>query len=120
MHRLATALSILLSVAAAHAATDLTGIVVDANSLPIAAAHVYVYRAHPKSGVSAVCLSCYRDCGKHVQVDAKGSFVLKNLDPTLLFDVLAVADGYEPAFAKRVDPISGPVSIKLSPRSAAD
>jgi hypothetical protein len=120
MHRYAIALSFLLSVAATYAATDMTGVVVDANSSPIAAAHVYVYKALPKTGASIISPYSYRDCGKHVPVDAKGSFVLKNLDPSLRFDLLAVADGYEPAFAKRVEAIDGPVSIKLSPRPASD
>lgn len=37
-----------------------------------------------------------------------------------MFDVLAVADGYEPAFARKVDPMFGPITIELQPRSMHD
>jgi hypothetical protein len=119
MRRLAVALSLLLTLNAA-ASNDLSGVVVDAESKPVANAHVYVYSAAPKTGLGAICPTCYRDCGKHEPVDASGAFRLGALDPTLLFDVLAVADGYEPTFAKKVDPVSGAVTIKLTPRSLAD
>src|SRR5262245_30782986 len=118
--RLAFTFSYLLSAAAALAANDIAGVVVDAASKPVAGAHVYVYTATPKAGVSAFCPYCYRDCGKHQEVGAKGEFRIDDLDTTLLFDVLAVADGYEPAFARRTDPAKGPITIRLAPRSLAD
>lgn len=118
--RLAIALSCLLTATAALAAVDITGVVVDGASKPVAAAHVYVYTATPKAGVSAFCPYCYRDCGKQEEVDEKGAFRIEDLDTTLLFDVLAVADGYEPAFARRIDPAKGPITITLRPRSTAD
>lgn len=120
MHRLAIALSLLLAFTAA-ASNDLRGVVVDdSGSKPVANAHVYVYTAFPKIGTSAICPSCYRDCGKHEAVDAEGAFLIESLDPTLVFDLLAVADGYEPAFTRKVDPKSGTVTIRLRPRSSAD
>ena len=120
MRTLALLLSFLLSVAAASAASDITGFVVDAGAKPVAGAHVYVYYAFPKSGTSAICPSCYRDCGKKVQVDDKGAFRLKDLDDTLRFELLAVAEGYEPAFVSKVEPAKSPVTVTLQPRSAAD
>ncbi|HKR65441.1 MAG TPA: hypothetical protein VJZ00_17035 [Thermoanaerobaculia bacterium] len=115
MKPIAIAVTLLLSLSAA-ASNDLTGTVLDAASKPVPRAHVYVYTASPKTGVSAFCPSCYRDCGKHDDVDAKGAFNIADLDRTLVFDVLAVADGYEPAFARHVDPSQGPATIHLTPR----
>jgi Tol biopolymer transport system component len=120
MTRVGIALSFLLTITAASASNDLTGIVVDASTKPLSGATVYVYTAFPKVGVSAFCPSCYRDCGKHVSANRAGQFRLKALDPTLRFDLLAVADGYEPSFVNHIDPMGGPVTIKLAPRSIAD
>jgi hypothetical protein len=114
------AFSFLLTVTAAWASNDLTGVVVDASTRPLFGATVYVYTASPKIGVSAFCPSCYRDCGKHAPVDGAGQFRLKALDPTLRFDLLAVADGFEPSFTRHIDPMGGPVTIKLTPRSISD
>lgn len=120
MTRVGIALSFLLTITAASASNDLNGIVVDASTKALSGATVYVYTAFPKVGVSAFCPSCYRDCGKHVSANRAGQFRLKALDPTLRFDLLAVADGYEPSFVHHIDPRDGPVTIKLTPRSIAD
>jgi hypothetical protein len=120
MTRLGIALSFLLTITAASASNDLTGIVVDTSTKALSGATVYVYTAFPKVGVSAFCPSCYRDCGKHVSANRAGRFRLKALDPTLRFDLLAVADGYEPSFVNHLDPSAGPVTIKLTPRALAD
>ncbi len=120
MTRVGIALSFLLTITAVSASNDLTGTVVDAGTKPLSSATVCVYTAFPKVGVSAFCPSCYRDCGKHVSANRSGQFRLKALDPTLRFDLLAVADGYEPSFVRQIDPTGGPVTIKLTPRSNAD
>ena len=120
MTRVGIALSFLLTITAASASNDLNGIVVDASTKALSGATVYVYTAFSKVGVSAFCPSCYRDCGKHVSANRAGQFRLKALDPTLRFDLLAVADGYEPSFVHHIDPTGGPVTIKLTPRSIAD
>jgi hypothetical protein len=101
-------------------ATVMNGVVLDENAKSIPSAHVYIYTATPKTGVSDVCPSCYIDCGKHTAVDAKGNFKISGLDPTLRFNVLAVADGYEPKFARNVDPAKEPIAIQLRPRSIED
>lgn len=120
MKRAGVALSFLLTITAASASNDLTGVVVDTSTKALSGATVYVYTAFPKVGVSALCPSCYRDCGKHVSANRAGKFRLKALDPTLRFDLLTVADGYEPSFVHRIDPMGGSVTIKLTPRSIAD
>ena len=120
MHRFAIAVLLLLTLTSARAATDLTGIVAGADGKAIPGAHVYVYTAHPRTGVSATCPSCYRDCGKHQAVSGNGAFRLPALDSTLLFDVLAVASGYESRFVQKIDPSAGPIMIALQKRSPAD
>lgn len=96
---------------------DLTGQVSTLDGKPIANAHVYIYTAGPREGVSQFCPSCYADCGKRAATTAGGQFRIATLDPALLFRVLAVAEGYEPAFLTRVDPVAGAVSFKLAPRA---
>jgi hypothetical protein len=117
MHALLIVL--LLSVAAGHR-PDLTGTVTDPSGKALPNAHVFVYTAYPKIGASALCPSCYKDCGKHEHAGASGQFRIGELDPSLVFNILAVAPGYQPAFARTIDPARGPVSIKLSPRSDGD
>lgn len=120
MRTLVLALSAVLIAAAALGAENLNGVVTNPDGKPVPAAHVYVYTAWPKVGVTTVCPSCYRDCGKQVAAGANGSFRIAALDSTLLFDILVVADGYEPAFARRVNAQAGQLRVTLTPRSAAD
>jgi hypothetical protein len=117
MHRFALLLALLSSFTAA-ASNDITGVVLDANAKPLAGANVYVYAARPRIGIGTVCPTCYRDCGKKQLTNEAGAFTLQDLDPTLVFDVLAIADGREPQFANRVDPKTGPVTISLRARAA--
>ena len=117
MRRIA-ALLLTLIAGRAFAASDLSGRVVDAAGNAISTAHVYVYTAYPKTGPSAVCPSCYRDCGKHEAASGTGEFRIASLDDTLVFTILAVAPGFRPAYAKSVDAGKGPVTITLTPRLA--
>jgi hypothetical protein len=111
---------ILLAVSSAPAAqTALTGRVVDPNAKAVPGAHVYVYTAIPLQGPSAICPSCYVDCGKHEQVAANGEFRIGGLDPKLQFRLLAVAKGYEPAFSEYSAP-GEKLTFTLKQRAAAD
>jgi hypothetical protein len=49
-----------------------------------------------------------------------GKFSIESLDPQLLFRVLVVAEGLEPEFLERVDPVAGPVEVKLRRRALPD
>ncbi|HVG22933.1 MAG TPA: hypothetical protein VND45_02165 [Thermoanaerobaculia bacterium] len=102
------------------AAADLGGRVLDRDGKPIRDAHVYVYNALPKKGVSVVCPSCYRDCGKEVAVNANGEFRVQSVDPSLKFRLLAVADGYEPALSENHQDAATPFAFALQPRAAGD
>lgn len=119
MQRSMSLLLLVLVATTARAAT-LSGVVVDADGKPVANAHVSVYTAAPRIGVSALCPSCYRDCGKSQAVDANGAFRLDGLDPALVFDLLAVAPGYEGNLVRAVDPAFGAVTIRLTPRPRTD
>ncbi|HEX7809541.1 MAG TPA: hypothetical protein VF608_12465, partial [Thermoanaerobaculia bacterium] len=115
--RTAIALSLLLT--SAVSAAELQGVIRNESSAPLAKAHVYVYAAHPKTGVATVCANCYRDCGKRRETDAAGKFMLSGLDPTLKFEILAVADGYEPQLV-RVTDTTQRLEFTMHPRTNAD
>ncbi|HYC89607.1 MAG TPA: carboxypeptidase regulatory-like domain-containing protein [Thermoanaerobaculia bacterium] len=100
-------------------AADLTGRVTGPGGKPLKGAHVYVYTAQPQKGVGAICPECYVDCGKKVTVDANGRFRIKSVDGKLRFNLLAVADGYEPAFSEYRDPGPG-FDFELKPRDVSD
>lgn len=117
MRHTAIALTLLLTFAAS--AAEVSGVVRGADGQPLANAHVYVYAAYPLKGMATTCPSCYRDCGKREQTDAKGAYRIAKLDDTLKFELLAVADGYEPRFVKPV--LNGDhTTIQLTRRSAQD
>jgi hypothetical protein len=102
-------------------AAELSGRVVDAAGKPVPNAHVYIYTALPLSGPNTICPSCYLDCGKHVSVQADGSYKIEGLDPKLKFRALAVADGFEPVIAKaHVDPSNARADFTLKPRQTKD
>jgi beta-lactamase regulating signal transducer with metallopeptidase domain len=106
----------------ATARPDLTGVVTAKGgaALPVPAT-VFIATAAPKTGTSTFCPSCYADCTKHAQTDARGNFTLKTLDPQLTFQVLAVAKGYKPKYVEHVDPVKGAtVKIELEPIESAD
>jgi len=75
-----------------------------------------IWTAGVKVGYSTHCPSCYLDCGKHARTDAHGGFTIPDLDPDLLFRIVAVAEGHAPTFITRVDPAAGPITVTLRPR----
>lgn len=103
-----------------HAApARITGRVLDAGGRAVPNAQVYVYTALPVLGVSAICPSCYRDCGKREAATARGDFRIDGLDPKLKFRLLAVAPGYEPKFSEYSE-AGSKIDFKLEKRAAAD
>lgn len=110
-------------VAAATATTsparpDLTGVVTGDRG-PVNGALVYIYTAGVRVGTSPYCPSCYADCGKHAATDRGGRFKIESLDPSLIFRILVVAEGYEPTFVPKVDPALGPITANLKRRKMA-
>ena len=57
-----------------------------------------------RQGTSPLCPSCYADCRKTAETDKDGQFRIASVDPELLFNVLVVADGFQPKIAKKADP----------------
>ena len=103
----------LLTAAAGPARANLAGKVLDAAQKPIPQATVFIYTARPRVGLGVLCPGCYVDCGKKAATDAEGRFLVAGLAPDLLFRVLVVAEGFAPQFAKDVDPLKGPLDVKL-------
>jgi len=96
---------------------DLTGVVTSDQKIPIAGAQVFIYTAKPREGTSTLCPYCYVDCAKSTTTDATGSFTLPNLDPTLQFRLLTVADGFKPRYNQFILPETSPVPVKLTQRN---
>lgn len=101
------------------APSRITGRILDAGGRAVPKAQVYVYTAVPLQGVSAICPSCYRDCGKHQAATARGDFRIDGLDPKLKFRLLAVAPGYEPKFSEYSE-AGSKVNFELEKRATAD
>jgi hypothetical protein len=93
-----------------------SGKVTDKAGRPLEHATVLIHHAGVRKGYSTFCPSCYADCGKRAVTGPDGSFVIKGLDPDLLFELLAVRDGFQPLFLKKVDPLGQvrPIAVLLS------
>ncbi len=81
----------------AVAASELSGRVVDFQNRPLTEATVLVNTAAPRQGVAVFCPSCYVDCGKRTTTDDDGRFTFSDLDPSLVFDLVATAEGHRRA-----------------------
>lgn len=108
------------NVAMASDSHDLVGIIADLGGTPVPGAEVLIYTAHPRSGPSPFCPSCYPDCSKHATTDADGTFRIPALADWLKFRVLVVRDGFEPTFVGGVDPQRGPMHAELTVRAHPD
>jgi protocatechuate 3,4-dioxygenase beta subunit len=104
---------------AAPVRPDLTGTVVDSAGKPVSGATVFIYTAAVRTGTSVYCPSCYPDCAKRATTDADGRFVIRTLDPDLLFQVLVLTEGYVAKSAKKVDPADGPLAVTVVPRDVS-
>jgi hypothetical protein len=109
------ALLSLLLLATAPDRPNLDGRVVAPGGKPVAGAHVLIDSAAVRQGTSTFCPSCYADCRKMAETDKDGRFRIASLDPELLFNVLVVADGFQPTFARKSDPARGPIEVALTP-----
>ncbi len=89
----------------------------EGDPLPVAPS-VYIVRATPKVGAPTFSPWSYPDCGKRAKSDNDGSFVIGSLDPQLLFDVLAAAEGFQAKIVKHVDISKSPIYAELEPVSA--
>lgn len=101
------------------AEAQIGGRVVDAAGTPLAGAHVYLAESLPLHGVSSVCPSCYRQCGRHVDTNANGQFMIRDIDPQLRVRLLALTEEREPQYSSFVAPNAN-VTLTLAPRTPAD
>jgi hypothetical protein len=97
----------------AAGASDLSGRVVDFQNRPLAEATVLVNTAAPRQGVAVFCPSCYVDCGKRTTTDDEGRFMFNDLDPSLVFYLVATAEGHRARVSERIDPASDAAQIAL-------
>jgi hypothetical protein len=102
------------------AGEEVTGRVTTASGTPLQGATVFVYTAAPKTGTSALCPSCYPDCGKTAQSNAAGNYSLAGLSSELVFRLLVVAKGHAPKFVARVERGQPTIEVTLEPRQNAD
>jgi hypothetical protein len=94
---------------AAERAT-VNGKVVTGDGKPVGGATVLVYEARVRVGYSASCPTCWVDCGKRTTTDAEGKYLIKGLNPDLVFKLLVVRNGYKTVFVDKVDPSKGPAA----------
>lgn len=94
----------------------LSGTVFDTNKAAIPGATVFVYSAGPRVGTTSFCPTCYPDCRKNDVTDEKGAFRIKDLNPDLVFRLLVVNKNFRPVFVPKIDPVNGPVEIRIEPR----
>src|SRR5260221_10879149 len=85
--------------------TRLASVVRDDSANPVARAHVFILSAKPYDQTKAYCPTCYPECGRRSITNAQGQFLFEDLNPKLLYSLLIVADGFEPA--KLVDASPG-------------
>ncbi len=109
----------ILSVSTQGLSHNLSGKVIDSQGMPIAKATVYIYTAKPRTGTQPTCSHCYPDSEKSATTDASGAYSLNDLDPSLQFRLLTVAEGYRPKYNQFVIPESGPTNIRLTQRNDA-
>jgi hypothetical protein len=110
-----TAIWVLLFVGSVAIGSDLTGRVVDFNNRPLAGATVLVSTAAPREGVAVFCPSCYLDCGRTATTDADGQFTFNDLDPSLVFRLVATAEGHRSRVSDKIDPLTDKAQIALEP-----
>jgi hypothetical protein len=97
---------------------SIVGTIVDDTGQPAKDATVFVYSARLKQGYAIVCPTCFVDCGKHTETDAKGQFTITGLNPALKFRLLVLKDGFSATAKGGVDPAQGPLPpIKISPQA---
>jgi hypothetical protein len=94
---------------------DLSGRAVNQAGEPLWGATAFIYTAAARVGINPYCPSCYADCAKSATTDEAGTFVIRSLDPNLIFRVLMVREGYRPSFVEKVDPFKGPIRAELMP-----
>jgi hypothetical protein len=74
-----------------------------------------VSTAAPREGVAVFCPSCYLDCGRTATTGADGEFSFTGLDPSLVFRLVATAEGHRSRVSDKIDPLTDKAQIALEP-----
>lgn len=119
LRRFGTVAVLWLVVAGSANGSDLAGTVRSETGQPIRGAFVHVYEAAPRVGFSAVCSTCYPDCGKFISTDRDGAFTIRAVSDSLRFRLLVHAAGYQASFVDSVISSSMPLNIHVRKRYAA-
>jgi RNA polymerase sigma factor (sigma-70 family) len=80
---------------------------------PVKDVRVYIRAAGPRVGAGDLCCYNYPGCGTTVATDAEGRFLLDDLDPTLVFQLLVAAKGHVAVLCDAVDPRDGQLKVAL-------
>ncbi len=96
----------------------LAGRILNQAGEPARDATVFIFSGGPRVGTSLYCPTCYPDCRKHSETNAKGEFEIANLDPKLVFRLLVVSKNHKAQFSSIIDPLEGPVELRIEPRPA--
>jgi hypothetical protein len=107
------AITVVALISPAAYGSDLSGRVTDNKGRPLSGATVLVNTAAPRKGVAVFCPSCYADCSKKTTTDADGQFTIRSLDPSLVFYLVATAEGYRSGASTRIDPAKDKAEIAL-------
>src|SRR5262245_21511399 len=94
-------------------ASDLSGRVTDNKGRPLSGATVLVNTAAARKGVAVFCASCYADINKKTTTVADVQFTICSLVPSLLFCLVATAEGYRSGASTRIDPAKDKAEIAL-------
>jgi beta-lactamase regulating signal transducer with metallopeptidase domain len=102
------------------ARVDLTGPVTGPDGAPLPVpARVFIVSAVSKASYGNH--SIYDDCDRHAQTDAQGNFNIEAVEPGLMFQILALAEGYRPHVYEYADPARGiPLKLQMQPLEAGE
>ncbi len=92
---------------------DLRGSVIEYDGRPVNDAAVCIVSAQVRVGTSSHCPTCYPDCAKRAATGRDGAFVIPGLSSVLVFQVVVVAEGFEPALVRDVNPRNGSLKVRL-------
>lgn len=95
-----------------------TGIV-NTDAGPLKGATVIAWTATPRVGPAYYCPGCYLDCGTQAISTADGTFTLKLTDPSLVWTLLVVAEGYVPQLVTKIDPQTSTPKVTMVARDWA-
>ena len=96
-----------------------TGTIKTLDGHPLAGARIRVMAVREPGATDGKSVTEHPDIGRGARTDAEGRFTL-SLPDDRLYRLLAIADGFETAWYRGLDPKSDPIEIRLKPLSGQD